>query len=442
MDRLINPPSSGAGQGDSMTSLSPSPDHAAAAPNDSPRHLPYGLHCIEADDVAAVVEALTSPMITQGPRVAAFERAVAARVGAGEGVACSSGTAALHLALLAMDIGLGDLCVVPSLTFLSTATAVRMCGADVVFADVDPLSGLMTPDGLAEAMARAPGPVKVALPVHLGGRLCDMAGLAEVAAKAGVMLVEDASHALGSRNDAGLIAGACRYSKASTFSFHPVKTIACGEAGMVTTNDPALATRIKRLRNHGVTREAGIMQDAALSLDADGAVNPWSYEQIELGFNYRMTDVEAALGLSQLAKLDRFIAARRRLADLYDSLLAPLSPLVTPVAGVGDRLASLHLYAIRADWAAAGVARAEVMRRLSAAGVGSQVHYIPVHRQPYFVARYGRIALPGAEAYYAANLSLPLFPGLTEAEVRGVVEALTLMLPMSGRRRTPPSQMS
>jgi UDP-4-amino-4,6-dideoxy-N-acetyl-beta-L-altrosamine transaminase len=412
-----------------MTSLAPSPEHATAPPDEAPRALPYGLHCIEADDVAAVVEALTSPMIAQGPRVAAFERAVAARVGAGEGAACSSGTAALHLALLALEVGPGDLCIVPSLTFLSTATAVRMCGAEVVFADVDPGSGLMTPQGLAEALALASGPVKVALPVHLGGRLCDMAGLAEVADAAGVMLVEDASHALGSRNAAGLIAGACQYSRASTFSFHPVKTIACGEAGMVTTNNPALAARIKRLRNHGVTREAELIQDAALSLDADGAVNPWSYEQIELGFNYRMTDVEAALGLSQLAKLDRFIAARRRSADLYDALLAPLAPIVTPVAGADDALASLHLYAIRVDWAAAGVTRAQAMRRLAAAGVGSQVHYIPVHRQPYFAARYGEMSLPGADAYYAANLSLPLFPGLTEAEARRVAGALALILP-------------
>jgi UDP-4-amino-4,6-dideoxy-N-acetyl-beta-L-altrosamine transaminase len=399
-------------------------------PADEPDHppgvtdfLPYGRHLIEDDDVAAVVAALTCGHIAQGPRVAAFEQALAARTGAAHAAAVSSGTAALHLALLALDVGPGDLCVVPAITFLSTATAARLCGAEVVFADVDPHTGLMTAQTLSEALTRAPGPVKAALPVHLGGRMCDMPALAAVAAQAGVVLVEDAAHALGSVR-AGRRAGGCAHSAAACFSFHPVKTIAAGEGGAVTTNDPALAARVMRLRNHGVTHDPALMTDPALSLDSGGARHPWSYEQLELGFNLRMTDVEAALGLSQLGKLDRFVARRAALAALYDAVLAPLAPVIQPVRAAADEAPSLHLYAVRIDFAALGRTRDSVMRALAEHGVGTQVHYIPVYRQPYFTARYGAQRLAGAEAYYSQVLALPLFPAMAEADARRVAEAL------------------
>jgi UDP-4-amino-4,6-dideoxy-N-acetyl-beta-L-altrosamine transaminase len=385
--------------------------------------LPYGRHLIEADDVAAVVAVLTGGQLAQGPRVAAFEQALAARTGAAHAVASSSGTAALHLALAALDVGPGDLCVVPAITFLSTATAPRFCGAEVVFADVDPMTGLMTPQTLRVALQGAPGPVKTALPVHLGGRLCDMAGLAAVASEFGVSLVEDAAHALGSVRGAER-AGGCAHSAASCFSFHPVKTIACGEGGAVTTNDPALAGRMSRLRNHGVTHDPALMADADLSLDESGARHPWSYEQLELGFNYRMTDLEAALGLSQLGKLDRFVSRRLDLAQLYDQLLAPLGPVLQPIAVGADETPSLHLYAVRIDFEALGVSRDRVMRGLLARGVGTQVHYIPVYRQPYFAARTGPLRLAGAEAYYAQVLALPLFPAMSDEDAQRVAAAL------------------
>jgi dTDP-4-amino-4,6-dideoxygalactose transaminase len=297
-----------------------------------------------------------------------------------------------------------------------------MCGAEVVFADVDPDTGLMGPHHLAEAITRADRPIKAALPVHLGGRACDMAGLSEVAKGAGLHLIEDGCHALGTTGPHGQV-GDGRHSAAAVFSFHPVKTIACGEGGAVTLNDPAMAQRLGRLRNHGVTREPGLMSDAELSLDANGAPNPWSYEQLELGFNYRMTEIEAALGLSQLGKLDRFAERRRALSDLYDELLAPLAPHVrpTPRGAAGE---SLHLYGVLIDFDALGLDRAALMRGLTARGVGTQVHYIPVYRQPYFVARYGPQRLAGAEAYYARALSLPLFPAMADDDVRRVCAAL------------------
>jgi UDP-4-amino-4,6-dideoxy-N-acetyl-beta-L-altrosamine transaminase len=389
--------------------------------------LPYGRHLIEPDDVAAVVEVLTGGHLAQGPRVVAFESALAAKVGAVHAVGCSSGTSALHLALAALDIGPGDLCVVPAITFLSTATAARFCGAEVAFADVDPVSGLMTAETLREAAARAGGQVKAALPVHLGGRMCDMRALAEVAAEIGCVLVEDACHALGSRR-AGHAAGGSRYSAASVFSFHPVKTIACGEGGMIMTNHPALADRMRRLRNHGVTHDSALMVDSELSLDADGRRHPWSYEQLELGFNYRMTDVEAALGLSQLGKLDRFVDRRAHLAAAYDRLLLPLGDRVRPAPAAADESPSLHLYAVHIDLAGLDLTRDALMRSLAADGIGTQVHYIPVYRQPYFSARYGPQRLAGAEAYYADILALPLFPGMEDDDARRVVGALGRLL--------------
>jgi len=389
--------------------------------------LPYGLHLIEDDDVAAVTAALTSGLLAQGPRAQAFETAFAERMGAAHAVATSCGTAALHLALLALDVGPGDLVAAPAISFLSTATAARMCGAEVVFADVDPQTGLMTPETLLEALASATGPVKAALPVHLGGRMADMAALGAVAREAGVLLVEDCAHAPGSRRG-GARAGACAWSAASCFSFHPVKTIAAGEGGAVTTNDADMAARIGRLRNHGVTRDEALLTDPELSLDAAGRRHPWGYEQLELGFNYRMTDIEAALGLSQLAKLDRFIARRAALAAAYDRMIEPLAPWVRPVKPQPDEAPSLHLYQVLVDFPAIGKTRDEVMRALVEQGIGTQVHYIPLYRQPYFKARYGPMRLPGAEAFYARVLALPLFPAMADDDVERVLRALAATL--------------
>lgn len=406
------------------------------------RAIPYGLHeiddddvlavrgalaaaairnpQIEQDDIEAVIDALRSPLLTQGPNVAKFESKFAGTVNARYAVACSSGTAALHLALKALDVGPGDICVVPAITFVATATAVRFCGAHVQFADVDPLSGLMTPESLNDAIRKAPGPVKVAIPVHLGGRMCDMAGLAAEARHHNVILVEDACHALGTIGSDGSIAGECRFSEATVFSFHPVKTIACGEGGMVTTNTAAVAERVSRLRNHGITRDPDLMSDRTLSFDQEGLPNPWSYEQLEIGFNYRMNEMEAALGLSQLSKLDRFVKSRSATIDLYRSLLSPFSQFISVPNFPGDAATSFHILAVRLEDLRLRAQKSELMRHLVSRGVGCQVHYIPVYRQPYFVDLYGEIRLPGSEKYYQSTMTIPLYPAMLDSDVRGV----------------------
>ena len=388
--------------------------------------LSYGRHLIDEADVAAVTAVLRGELLAHGPKVDEFAAVFAALAGAPEAVACSSGTAALHLALAALDIGPGDICIVPAVTFLATATAARLCGAEVVFADVDPASGLLTAETLEAARRRAGRKARCVIPVHLGGRICAMDEVSEAARAAGLLILEDACHALGGYDAQGDAVGACRDSDAATFSFHPVKTIAAGEGGMVTTRDPARAARMRRLVNHGVTKDPALISDAALSVDPEGGLNPWSYEQLELGFNYRMNELEAALGLSQLGKLDRFVRRRRELSLLYELMLEPLGPVVQPVRpGAPGQKPSPHLHQVLSDFDAAGVDRATMMRRLAKRGVGTQVHYIPVYRQPYFRQRYGEMRLDGAEAFYARVLALPLFPAMRNQDVERVVSALS-----------------
>lgn len=382
--------------------------------------LPYGRQLIEDDDIAAVVEVLRSDVLAHGPRATAFEKAFAEHVGAVEAVACSSGTAALQLALAGLDAGPGDLCVVPAITFLSTATAALMLGAEVAFADVDPATGLMTADTLAAALKGRRA--KVVLPVHLGGRLADMASLALVACAADAALVEDACHAVGGVDGFGRGVGACPSSEAACFSFHPVKTLATGEGGMVTLNDSTRAARLRRLRNHGVTHDPALMTEVT-SFGPDGARLPWVYEQVELGWNHRMDEVSAALGLSQLTKLDRFVRRRAELAKLYDAALALLKPVVNVIPR-GEGQPGLHLYQVRIDFDAAAISRADVMRRMQAAAITTQVHYIPLYRQPWLKGRCSDAPLPGAEAFYAQVLALPLFPAMTDDDVKLVAAAL------------------
>ena len=380
--------------------------------------LPYGRQDIDAEDIAAVVEALGSDFLTTGPRVEAFEQAFAAAVGAPFAVACSNGTAALHLAMLALGIGPGDRVAAPSVTFLATANCARFVGAEVIFTDVDPDTGLMTPETLRQALDQAPGgPVRAVLPVHLRGDVADLPGLAQVAGEAGAVLVEDAPHALGSQADFGQGAetvGNGRWSAAATFSFHPVKTIATGEGGMVVTADGDLAARLRRLRSHGMERAPG--------------ADPWLYEMREPGFNYRLPDILCALGQSQLGRLPAFADRRRKLAGLYADRLAPLGPHVRLAATPAWSRPVLHLLTVLVDFPALDRSRRQVVEALAAEGIGSQVHYIPVHAQPYYVQRYGPRDLPGAAAWYRRCLSLPLFPAMADADVDRVVEALSRAL--------------
>lgn len=392
--------------------------------------LSYGRQTIDDEDAAAVVAALQGDWLTQGPTVGNFEEAFARRVDAGFAVACCNGTAALHVAYSALGIGEGDAVVVPSVTFMATAAAARQVGAEVVFADVDPESGLLTPETCLSALDRAKAAgirVRAVAPVHLAGQLVDMAAIGEIARARGLLVIEDACHAVGS--DALLPegprpTGSCARSDAVVFSFHPVKTMTTAEGGMVTINDPKVARRARRVVNHGIERDPEGFVDQEAAREPDGRLRPWYHEATAAGFNFRLTDIQAALGLSQLARLDAWRDRRSELVRLYRERLRPLAPTIRPTTAVPGCRPAWHLFTVLFDFAGAGTDRTRVMADLRERGVGSQVLYIPVHRQPYWRDRYGRPTLPGADAYYARALSLPLFPTMLDEDVDRVVEAL------------------
>ncbi len=395
--------------------------------NGESKFLPYGRHTIDEADIESVVSVLRSGALTNGPVVADFEVALAKLTGAKDAISCSSGTAALHLAMAAFGVERGDYVIVPTLTFLASASAVRYVNADVIFADVDASTGLMTPESFQAALDQAPpGSVKAAVAVHLNGQCCDMAELAKIARVNDVAIIEDACHAIGGHyRDAGSSSaiGSCEFSEMSCFSFHPVKTVAMGEGGAITTNSAPLAQRMKTLRNHGMERTPDAPQAPNLALSPEGEPNPWYYEMANLGWNYRASDIHCALGLSQLKKIESNIEQRAALVARYDELLTSLSPIVQPIARVGGRVA-WHLYVVHIDFKSTGMTRAALMNTLSAAGIGTQVHYLPVHLQPYYKNLYGPLQLPGAEKYYESCLSLPLFPAMNESDVDRVVGEL------------------
>ncbi|MBL6945322.1 MAG: UDP-4-amino-4,6-dideoxy-N-acetyl-beta-L-altrosamine transaminase [Rhodospirillales bacterium] len=392
--------------------------------------LPYGRQWIEDDDIAAVTQALRGDFLTTGPLVDKFEQAFAERVGARFAVVCTSGTAAQHLSTLAIKLKPQAKAIVPAVTFLSTANCARYVGAEVVFADVSPDTGLMEAEHLRLALATAKD-ARAVFPVHLAGQCADMQAIHDLARQNDLTIVEDACHAIGTtyetRDGETLGVGACAHSDMAVFSLHPVKTITMGEGGVITTNNPELATRLKRLRSHGMVRDASQFVNSDLALDGTGEANPWYYEMGEIGFNYRAPDINCALGLSQLAKLNRFIAARRALVESYDNRLAALAPLVKPLSRT-QCSPGWHLYVVLIDFRAAGMERAELMAKLRERRIGSQVHYIPVHLQPYYRERYGSGPLPGAMAYYDRCLSLPLFPAMNDDDVDRVVAALADLL--------------
>jgi UDP-4-amino-4,6-dideoxy-N-acetyl-beta-L-altrosamine transaminase len=395
----------------------------------SGRFLPYGRQDIDADDLAAVAQALQSDYLTTGPRVGEFEAAFAKTVGARHAVISNSGTAALHLACIALDLGPGDSVVVPAITFLATANAARFCGAEVIFADVDPDTGRLTAETFEAALAKHPNAaVRAVLPVHLNGHCVDMPAIRAIAEPKGIAVVEDACHAVGGRHQAGnrslAPVGSCALSELTCFSLHPVKTITSGEGGVTTTNDEVAYRRMLSFRTHGMVREPKEFLQPDLGLDADGAPNPWYYEMQALGYNYRITDFACALGLSQLKRLDPYAKRRRELAARYDRMLAPLAPAIRPVPPAPGDDPVLHLYAVLVDFAGVGRSRAKVMHDLKASGIGTMVHYIPVNRQPYYRQRYGESRLSGAEAYYERVLSIPFYPSMQDADVDRVVAAL------------------
>lgn len=379
--------------------------------------IPYGRQSISEEDIAAVTAVLRSDWLTQGPMIERFEQAVAQRCEAMHGVAVCNATAALHIACLALDLGPGDLLWTSPNTFVASANCARYCGADVDFVDIDPhtlnlsVPALATKLDIAKRAGRLP---KILVPVAFAGQSCDMTAIQVLARRYGFKVIEDASHAIGARY-AGQPVGSGAQADITVFSFHPVKIVTTGEGGLLTTKDAALAERLRRLRSHGITRDPGLLQD-----QAQGG---WYYEQLELGFNYRMTDIQAALGLSQLERLVPFITRRRALVQRYRELLAEV-----PVGLIGDQAgaeSAWHLFPIRVD----GGQRAHVFAGMRAAGIGVNLHYIPVHLQPYYRALgFAPGDFPEAERYYAQALSLPLYADLSEAQQDRVVQTLATLL--------------
>lgn len=380
--------------------------------------IPYGKQNLSADDIAAVVQVLQSDFLTQGPQVPAFESSLKHYCGAQYAVAVNSATSALHIACLALGVGPGDTVWTSPITFVASANCALYCGAQVDFVDIDPLTLNLSVEQLANKLAAAKmaGSLpKVVIPVHLCGEPCDMAAIKQLADEYGFAIIEDASHAIGAHYRNGKT-GNCAYSDITVFSFHPVKIITTAEGGLCTTNRPDLAAKMAQLRSHGITREAAEMEGVP-----DGA---WYYQQTDLGFNYRMTEMQAALGVSQMTRLETFIARRQILAAQYDDLLASL-PVKRPYRHPDNRSA-LHLYPIQT----APEQRKAVFDYLRSHGIGVNVHYIPVHTQPYYRRRFGFAVgdFPHAEHYYARAISLPLYADLSDEAQQQVVDTLTQAL--------------
>ena len=397
----------------------------------SDNYLPYGKQTITQADLDAVAEALQAPLLTTGPMVGAFEQAFASRVGAGEAVACSNGTAALHLAAMALGLGPDDVVLAPTQSFMASANGPHYTGAKIVFMDCDPDTGLVTRQTFLEALERAGGKASAAVIVHLNGEVADMAAIAAEARPRGIRLIEDACHAVGTRfAHAGGMAevGSCQYSDMACFSLHPVKTITMGEGGMVTTNNREWADDMRIKRSHGIRREPSGFINRDMAFDSDGSVNPWYHEMQAPGFNYRATDFSCALGLSQLGQLDHFIERRKALKARYDQLFDGFHPSLSVVRTRQDCDPCRHLYPVLIDFAAIGKSRRVVMAQLHELGVGTQVHYIPVHLQPYYRQLEPDLDLPGAVRYYERALSLPLYPLMQDSDADRVVDALRKVL--------------
>lgn len=383
--------------------------------------LGYGRQSIAAEDVNAVIAVLRSDFLTQGPAVERFEAALAEYVGARHAVAVSSGTAALHVACLAAGLQPGQRALTQAITFVATANAALYCGAGVAATDIDATSLGMHADALEQALA-GKYETRVVLPVHMGGFAAAPAAIRRAAGDR--IVVEDACHALGAREPDGAMVGACSHSDMACFSFHPVKTITTGEGGAITTNDHELARRLRLLRSHGIEREADRLALRDQGFDR-GEPNPWYYEQQTLGFNYRITDLGAALGLAQLRRIDQFIGRRREIARAYDAALTGIPHLRSLQAGDDARRRSAHhLYIVDIDFVALGKSRRVVMGELRQRGIGTQVHYIPLYRQPMHRTLGQPGQFPHAERYYSGCLSIPLYPSLTDEDVARVVTAM------------------
>lgn len=379
--------------------------------------IPYGRQDITQADIDAVVGVLQSDFLTQGPMVPRFEQSVAQHVGASHALAVNSATSALHIACLALGLGSGDRLWTTPVTFVASANCGLYCGAQVDFVDIDPRTYNLCPQALERKLEQAErdGKLpKIVVAVHLCGQPCDMQAIHALAQRYGFKVIEDASHAIGGKYQGEFI-GNGRYSDITVFSFHPVKIITTAEGGMALTNDAELANRMALLRSHGITRDP-----AQMTHEADG---PWYYQQIDLGFNYRMTELQAALGVTQMERLDQYVARRHQLAERYDDLLSEL-PVTTPWQHP-DSYSGLHLYVIRLQLDKIAKTHRQVFEALRELGIGVNLHYIPVHTQPYY-QRMGFKAgeFPEAERYYAEAISLPMFQTMSEAQQDEVIAAV------------------
>nr|WP_208019639.1 UDP-4-amino-4,6-dideoxy-N-acetyl-beta-L-altrosamine transaminase [Candidatus Chlorobium masyuteum] len=379
--------------------------------------IPYGRQDISEDDIQAVANVLRSDYLTQGPVVPAFEKSVKDYCGAKFAVAVNSATSALHISCLALGVGPGDIVWTTPISFVASANCALYCGARIDFVDIDPLTYNMSMDCLsvklefAEKEGKLP---KVIIPVHLAGQPCNMAAIHSMSERYGFKIIEDASHAIGGRYlDAPI--GNGRYSDITVFSFHPVKIITTGEGGMALTNDPEIANKLVRLRSHGITR----VQEEMTHI-TDG---PWYYQQLELGFNYRMTDIQAALGLSQIKRLDEFVKKRRKIADRYNKYFADL--WVTTPFEAPDSYSATHLYIVRLKLNEIKFSQKDIFEWLRSCGIQVNLHYIPIYRHPYYEKMgYIKKDYPQAEAYYAQAMSLPVYPALSDLQQEEVVQRM------------------
>ena len=384
--------------------------------------IPYGRQDINQADIDAVVEVLRSDFLTQGPMVPAFEEAIATKVGAKHAVAVNSATSALHIACLALGVGKGDAVWTSPITFVAGANCALYCGATVDFVDIDPCTYNLSVERLAEKLdlAKRVGNLpKVVIPVHLCGQSCDMAGIHDLSQQYGFKVIEDASHAIGGKYKGEHI-GSSRYSDITIFSFHPVKIITTGEGGMAVTNDADLAKKMRLLRSHGITSTPADMQSRPTH-------EIWNYQQVDLGFNYRMTDLQAALGLSQMQRLDTFLTKRHAIANRYDHMLSTI-PVLTPWQHT-DTYSAYHLYVIRLKLNKISKTQRQVHEALQAAEIGINLHYIPIYLQPYYKKMgFSQGYCPQAEQYYSEAISIPIYPDLNLAQQNQVAAEISVVL--------------
>jgi len=389
--------------------------------------LPYAKQSIDDDDIEAVISVLKSDFLTTGPVVTEFEDMFSEVLNVPHAVSCSSGSAALHLAYLSLDLGPGNYVVIPSVTFLATANMVLHTGAEIIFCDVDPKTGLASAETIREAIEFEGERVSVITVVHMAGQISDMQSISKLALELDVQVIEDACHALGSLDPSGDPVGRCSNSAATIFSLHPVKAIAGGEGGVITTRDAEIACSMRRIQNHGMIRQN--FTDLNQALSENGQVNPWYYEMLNPGFNYRLSDIHAALAKQQLTKLKHFTEHRSSLVKRYDAVISTMPDnfrsFIRPSGRASCGEVAWHLYIVLIDFKGLGCDRSTVMQYLKSKGIGTQVHYLPLHMQPYYRKRYGKKYLPGAEDWYAQTLSLPLHVGMEYEDVDRVISVLS-----------------